>query len=158
MKPEPLKILPRGDREVVITRGFAAPSKSVFTALTKPELLREWLLGPPGWTMPVCDVDLRKGGTYRYVWRNEEGVEMGMGGVYKEVRRPDYMIHTEQFDQPWYPGQAVITTILIEKDGITNLTGTVLYETKEARDTVLKSPMEKGVASSYKRLDDLLQK
>jgi len=77
-----LKITASGDREIVMIRSFNAPSALVFDAFTKPELLRQWLLGPPGWTMPICEIDLRVGGKYRYVWRNvNNGNEMGVGGV-----------------------------------------------------------------------------
>jgi uncharacterized protein YndB with AHSA1/START domain len=77
-----LKLEARGDREIVMTRVFDAPRHLVFEAFTQPDLLRQWLLGPPGWTMPVCEVDLRVGGRYRYMWRNEKGVEMTAGGTY----------------------------------------------------------------------------
>ena len=66
------KIEPSGDREIIMTRVFDAPRDLVFDALTKPDLAKRWLLGPPGWSMPVCEIDLKVGGTYRYVWRNTE--------------------------------------------------------------------------------------
>lgn len=153
---ETLKIAARGDREVVITRLFAAPRQLVFDALTKPELVKRWLLGPPGWTMPVCQIDLKVGGSYRYVWRKEDGSEMGMGGVYREIVPPERLVHTEKFDQPWYPGESVITTTLAEQGGRTTFTATMRYESKEARDAVLASPMENGVRASYDRLEDVL--
>ena len=79
-------ITAHGDREIVVVRVFAAPRRLVFDAYTQPELVRKWLLGPNGWSMPVCEIDLRAGGKYRYVWRNDSnGREMGMGGVYREV-------------------------------------------------------------------------
>ena len=84
-----LKVAARGDHEIVMSRAFAAPRRLVFEAWTKPELVRRWLLGPPGWTMIVCDIDLRVGGRYRYVWRHDDGREMGMGGVYREVMAPE---------------------------------------------------------------------
>jgi uncharacterized protein YndB with AHSA1/START domain len=147
----------RGDREIVITRVFDAPRKLVFDAFTKPELVRQWLLGPPGWAMPVCQIDLRVGGTYRYVWRHTtEGNEMGMGGVYREIAAPARIVATEKFDEAWYPGEAVGTLILSEQDGKSVVTQTVLYQSREARDAVLKSGMEKGVTVSYDRLADLL--
>lgn len=151
-----LKITAQGEREIVMTRGFEAPRNLVFDAFTKPELLKRWLLGPDGWTMPVCEVDLKVGGAYRFVWRGPDGMEMGVRGLYREVAPPDRLVHTEKFDQAWYPGEAVITTVLAEQDGRTTLTATILYESREARDTVLKSPMESGVAASYNRLAALL--
>lgn len=152
-----LKLTTSGDREIVITRDFDAPRQLVFDAWTKPELVRRWLLGPEGWTMPVCEIDLRVGGAYRYLWRHlQNGAEMGMGGVFREITAPERLVATERFDQSWYPGEAVSTLMLVEQSGRTTLTQTVRYESREARDVVLKSPMEHGVAASYDRLEELL--
>jgi uncharacterized protein YndB with AHSA1/START domain len=154
--PGALKLSARGDREIVMTRTFDAPRNLVFDAFTKPELVKQWLLGPPGWSMPVCEIDLRVGGKYRYVWRNVNGNEMGMGGVYREIVAPERIVATEEFDESWYPGGALGTLVLVEQGGKTTLTQTVLYESREAREAVLKSPMEQGVAASYDRLAELL--
>lgn len=151
-----LKITTSGDREIVMTREFDAPRKLIFDAFTKPELIRQWLLGPAGWSMPVCEVDLRVGGKYRYVWRHTNGNEMGMGGVYREIVPPERIVATEKFDESWYPGEAVGTVEFVEKAGRTTLTQTILYESGEARDGVMKSPMESGVAAGYDRLEQLL--
>jgi uncharacterized protein YndB with AHSA1/START domain len=157
--PGNLKLTARGDREIVITRAFDAPRKLVFDAFTKPELVKQCLLGPDGWSMPVCEIDLKVGGKYRYVWRRDkDGTEMGMGGVYREIVAPERIVATEKFDQPWYPGEAVGTFVLVEQGGKTTLTETILYESPEARDGVLKSGMEKGVVASYDRLAKLLEK
>ncbi len=158
MKPAAeLKITTSGDRELVMTRVFDAPRKLVFDAHTKPELVKRWLLGPPGWSMPVCEIDLRVGGKYRYVWRHDtNGTEMGMGGVYREIRAPERLVSTERFDEAWYPGEAVGTLVLVEQGGRTTLTHTMRYESREARDAVIKSNMEKGVTASYDRLAELL--
>ena len=151
-----LKLTTRGDREIVMTRLFDAPRALVFDAFTKPELVQQWLLGPPGWSMPVCEIDLRVGGVYRYVWRHANGNEMGMGGVYREIAAPERLVATEKFDEAWYPGEALITTTLAEQGGKTALTLAVLYQSRAARDAVLKSGMERGVAASYDRLAGLL--
>jgi uncharacterized protein YndB with AHSA1/START domain len=151
-----LKVIAKGDREIVITRAFDAPRQLVWDAHTKPELVRRWLLGPPGWTMPVCEIDLRVGGKYRYVWRNQDGTEMGMGGVFREIAPPERLVATEKFDQSWYPGEALDTSVFTEKGGKTTVTLTVLYESREARDGVLKSPMEEGMVAGYDRLEELL--
>jgi uncharacterized protein YndB with AHSA1/START domain len=152
-----LQITTPSDREIAMTRVFAAPRRLVFDALTKPELVKRWLLGPPGWSMPVCEIDLRVGGKYRYVWRREsDGTDMGMGGVYREITKPERIVATENFDQSWYSGEAVGTTRLVEQGGKTTLTQTMLYESKETRDEVLKSPMESGVGASYDRLAELV--
>jgi uncharacterized protein YndB with AHSA1/START domain len=151
-----LKLTTPTDRELVMTRAFDAPRRMVFDAFTKPELVQQWLLGPDGWSMPVCEIDLRVGGKYRYVWRHANGNEMGMGGMYREILVPEKLVVTEKFDQSWYPGEAVGTIVLAEQGGQTTLTQTVLYESREARDAVLKSPMEEGVAAGYNRLAELL--
>jgi uncharacterized protein YndB with AHSA1/START domain len=153
---ESFKVSAQGDRELLMTRMFDAPRTLVFDAFTKPELVRQWLVGPPGWTMPVCEIDLRVGGSYRYVWRNENGHEMGMGGVFREIVPPERIVSTEKFDQSWYPGEAVGTIVLTERGGKTTLTQTVRYDTAEALQAVLKSPMEEGVAAGYNRLEELL--
>lgn len=152
-----LKVAAKGEREIVMTRTFNAPRKLVWDAHTKPELVKRWLLGPPGWTLPVCEIDLRVGGKYRYVWRSDKnGTEMGLGGVYREIAAPERLVNTEKFDQAWYPGEAVDTLILVEESGKTLLTQTMLYESKETRDAVIKSPMESGVRASYDRLEEIL--
>jgi len=145
------------DREIEMTRVFDAPRSLVFDAHTQPELVRRWLLGPDGWSMVICDIDLQVGGSYRYVWRRAaDGTQMGMGGVYREVVPPERVVATERFDQAWYPGQALNTVVLVENGGKTTLTATSLYESREARDAALKSGMEKGVAVSYDRLAKIL--
>jgi uncharacterized protein YndB with AHSA1/START domain len=150
-------ITAHGDREIVVTRVFDAPRRLVFDAYTKPALVKRWLLGPDGWSMPVCEIDLRAGGKYRYVWKNEaDGREMGMGGIYREVVVPKRIVATEIFDEAWYPGEAVDTMVLVERDGKTTLTQTILYNSRETRDAVLKSPMQTGMAASYDRLEKVL--
>ncbi len=157
MRHGQLKLTTSGDRDLVMTRVFDAPRKLVYDAHTKPELVRQWLLGPPGWTMPVCEMDVRVGGKYRWVWRHDtNGTEMGMGGVYREVKAPERLVSTERFDDAWYPGESLNTLVLVEQGGRTTLTQTGRYESREARDAVIKSGMEKGVAASYDRLDDVL--
>ena len=152
-----LKVTTPTDREIVMMRVFDAPRRLVFDALTKPELVKQWLLGPPGWSMPVCEIDLRVGGAYRYVWRHTtNGNEMGMGGVYREIAAPERIVATEKFDEAWYPGEAVGTLELSERGGKTTLTQIVFYQSREARDAVLASGMEKGVIASYDRLAELL--
>jgi len=152
-----LKVTTPSDREITMTRVFDAPRTLVFDAHTKPELVKQWLLGPPGWSMPVCEMDVRVGGTYRWVWRHDRnGTEMGMGGVYREIVQPERLVTTERFDEAWYPGEGLNTLVLVERGGRTTLTQTMRYESREARDAVLRSGMEKGVAASYDRLADLL--
>jgi uncharacterized protein YndB with AHSA1/START domain len=154
---ESFRVSTPSDLEVVVERNFNAPRRLVFDAFTKPELVRRWLLGPDGWTMPVCEIDLRVGGSYRYVWRKEStGHEMGMGGVFREIVRPEKLVATEKFDESWYPGDALDTTVFEELGDITKVVLTVLYESKEARDTASRSGMMDGMAVGYNRLEELL--
>jgi uncharacterized protein YndB with AHSA1/START domain len=149
-----LKITTPSDCEIAMTRVFDAPRRLVWEALTKPELLKLWFYGPPGWSLPVCEMDLRIGGAYRWIWRGPDGTEMGMGGVFLDIVPPGRLVATESFDDPWYPGEAIDTTVLVEEDGKTTLTLTVRYDSRDARDGVLKSPMEQGVAANYDRLEE----
>ena len=144
------------DREVVLTRRFNAPREMVFDALTKPELLKRWF-GARGWNLVVCEVDLRVGGTWRFVSRGPDGTDMGHGGVYREIQPPDRLVYTELFDDQSYPGESLITHVFVEQNGKTTLTSTLLYASQEGRDIVLRYPMERGVAQGYDRLDELLQ-
>lgn len=152
-----LRIVPLSDREIKITRDFKAPRKLVWDAYTRPELVKQWLYGPPGWSFDVCEIDLRVGGKYRYVWRKGADIVMGMGGVYREIRAPERIVSTEKFDEAWYPGEAVGTVVMTESGGATLVTTTVRYESKEIRDGVLKSPMESGLKAGYDRLAVLVE-
>jgi uncharacterized protein YndB with AHSA1/START domain len=152
-----LTVTTPSDTEIALIRVFDAPRRLVFEALTKPELVKRWLAGPPGWSMVVCEIDLRVGGAYRYAWSGPAGAKMGMRGVYREVVVPERIVNTETFDEPWYRGEAVGTAVLVEQDGKTTLTTTVRYESQEVRDGVLRTPMEQGVAASYDRLAELLR-
>ncbi len=139
-----------------MTRAFDAPRQLVFDAMTKPELVTRWLGVHNGWSLAVCEIDLRVGGAYRYLWRGPDGAEMGMRGVYREVVVPERIVSTEAFDQSWYDGSAVGTLVLQEQSGGTLLTLSVQYESKEIRDAVLASPMEQGMAAGYDKLAELL--
>jgi uncharacterized protein YndB with AHSA1/START domain len=154
--PRKLQITTPSDREIAMTRVFDAPRRLVYDAFTRPELIKRWLGVRAGWTMPVCEVDLRVGGAYRYVWRGPKGQDMGMGGVFREIVSLERLVLTEKFDQSWYAGDAVDTTVFVEQDGHTTVTTTVRYESKDARDGVLKTPMATGVAESYDKLAEYL--
>ena len=153
-----LQVSTPSDREIAMTREFNAPRRMVFDALTKPELLKRWMFGPPGWSFSVCEIDLKVGGAYRFVWSGPGGVQMGVRGVYREVLPPERVVNTEKFDEAWYPGQAVVTNLLIEQGGKTTLTLTVFYESREARDIALQSPMEQGVAVGFDRRAEMVEK
>lgn len=151
------------DREVEVRRSFKAPRELVYRALTEPALTRRWMLGPPGWSMPVCEMDVRVGGRYSWRWRSDAGdQEFGFSGTYREVDPPSRIVHTEAYDPGTiggsYPadGEAVITTTLDEEDGITTVTTRMDFGSKEARDGAVATGMTDGMEQSYALLDGLL--
>ena len=148
-----LQVTTPTDREIMLTRVFDAPRRMVWDAFTKPELLKRWF-GPRGWSLVVCEVDLRVGGGFRFVLRGPDGRDLGMRGVYREIAAPDRSVHMESFDD--YPGESQVTAIFVEKDGKTTMTATVLYPSKEVRDIVIQTGMEHGAAESYDKLAELL--
>ena len=148
-----LKVEVPSDREIVLTRVFDAPRHLVFQAMTTPELLKRWF-GPRGWSLAVCEVDLRVGGGFRFVLQGPDGMQMGMRGIYREIDAPDRTVHAEMFDD--YPGESIVTTVLAEEGGRTMLTATIAYASKEVRDAVIQSGMEHGAAETYDRLAELL--
>src|SRR3954453_11707156 len=144
-----LKVSAPGSQEIVLTRVFNAPRRLVFDAFSKPELLKRWF-GPRGWSMTVCEIDLRVGGAFRFVLRSPDGKDMGMRGVYREIVPPERSVHIESFDD--YPGESQVTAVFTEDRGKTTLTVTVQYPSQEVRDIVIKSGMEHGAAESYDKL------
>ena len=142
------------DREIVMTRVFDAPRRLVFDAFSKPELLKRWF-GPRGWSLIVCEVDLRVGGGFRFILRSPEGNQMGMRGTYREIDASYRSVHTESFDD--FPGESEVITELTERDGKTVLKATITYTSQEIRDAVIRSGMEHGAAESYDRLAELLE-
>src|SRR6184192_419978 len=148
-----LKVTTPSDREIVLTRVFDAPRDMVWDAFTKPELLKRWF-GPRGWSLVVCEVDLRVGSGFRFVLRGPDGRDMGMRGVYREIVPPERSVHMESFDD--YPGESQVSAVFVEQGGKTTLTATILYPSKEVRDAVIKSGMEHGAAETYDRLAELL--
>ena len=151
-----MKLTTPGDLAIVIAREFNAPLQLVWDAHTKPEIVQRWLLGPDGWTMPLCEIDLRVGGSYRYVWRHGDGREMGTGGRFLEITPRSRIVATERFDEPWFPGEALNTTEFADVGGRTLHTLTIRHESKEARDKALKSGMDEGLAFCYDRLETVL--
>ncbi|MEO3922260.1 SRPBCC family protein [Micromonosporaceae bacterium B7E4] len=143
------------DREIVLSRAFAAPAGLVFDALTRPDLLRRWF-GARGWQLVDCQVDLRVGGAWRFVSRGPGGEEMAHGGIYQVIEPARRLVYTERYDDQSYPGDTLISHRLAERAGVTTLTSTIRYATPEGRDRVLRYPMRRGVTEGYRRLDDLL--
>lgn len=143
------------DREVVATRVVNAPRTLVWEAWTNPEHVPHWMTGPEGMTMPVCEIDLRVGGEWHFVWRQPDGSEMEMRGVYREIVPPERLVNTESWGGDW--PETLNTLVLTEEDGKTTMVCTVLYPSKEARDKALATGMKEGWAQSYDRLDEHLR-
>src|SRR3990170_134035 len=123
MTIEKAQVTMPSDREVTVTRSFKAPRALVFRAFTEPQLVRRWMLGPPGWSMPICEMDVRVGGRYRWRWRSDtDGSEFGFMGAFREVLAPSKLVHTEAFDPGTvggsYPSgtEAIITTTFTEDE------------------------------------------
>ncbi|MGI8861491.1 MAG: SRPBCC family protein [Gaiellaceae bacterium] len=144
------------DREIVMTRTFDAPRGLVWEALSKPEHMREWW-GPRGFTMPVCEMDFRPGGAYRFVQKGPDGAEYGFRGEYREIVPPERIGWTFEFER--MPGSISVDTMtLTEEDGKTTITSTSVFDSVEQRDGMLQSGMETGAAETYDRLAELLEK
>lgn len=143
------------DREIVATRAVDAPRTLVWDAWTKPEHLPHWMTGPDGWTMPVCEVDLRPDGAWHFLWRGTDGAEMGMRGVYRQIVPPERLVNTESWGGDW--PETLNTLVLAQEDGRTTMTCSVLYPSKEARDRALGTGMKQGWSRSYDRLDEYIR-
>jgi uncharacterized protein YndB with AHSA1/START domain len=153
-----LEVTAPSDLEIVLAREFDAPRDLVFDCFTKPEHLRRWF-GLRDDEMTVCEVDLRVGGKWRFVLRTG-GQEMGLYGEFLEIEPPSRLVQTENFEGEFFEmmGAGTINTMVLEeRDGKTLMINTVLYKTKEARDTVLQSPMAEGAGESFDRLEELLR-
>lgn len=150
------------DREVKVTRAFKAPRALVFRAYSEPELVQRWMLGPPGWTMPVCEMDLRVGGTFRWRWRSDDGQqEFGFHGVFREVDAGRKVVHTEVYDPGTTGagmggGEALVTVTFDEGKGVTTVTTVIDFGSKEARDAAVSTGMTDGMEQSYQSLDRIL--
>jgi len=150
------------DGVVRVRRAFDAPRPLVYQAYTTPDLMRRWLLGPPGWAMPVCEMDVREGGRFRWRWRSEaDGKEFGFHGEFLEVRPPELLRHTEVFDpgdtgESMGDAEATVSVRFEDGGGFTTVTTTVDYGSNEARDAALATGMTDGMEQSYQLLDELL--
>ena len=150
------------EREVKVTRSFRAPKALVYRAYTEPQLIQRWLLGPPGWSMPVCEMDVRVGGRYRWRWRNDQdGSEFGFAGTFREVEPGTRLVHTEAYDpgtvSDGYPSdEAIVRVTFTEEQGVTTVTTLIDFASKEARDAAMATGMTDGMEESYQLLDKLL--
>jgi uncharacterized protein YndB with AHSA1/START domain len=150
------KVTTPSDREIQLTRLFDAPRHLVFEAMTKPEHITQWWgCLAEGYSVPVCEVDLRTGGRWRYVNRTPKGELVAFYGVYREIASPERMVFTEIFE-PFPDAESVVTAVLTEESGKTRLTLTALYPSLDVRDMVLKTGMERGAAISYDRLEEVV--
>lgn len=151
---ESFKVTTPSDREIVLTRLVDAPRHLVFEAMSNPEHIRRWWGGlGGGYSVPVCEVDLRPGGKWRFVNRHPKG-EAAFHGVYREIAPPEKVVFTEIFED--FPdAESVVTAVLTEENGKTRLTATCLYPSLEVRDIVIKSGMSKGAGLSYDRLEEV---
>ena len=149
-----LQITTPSDCEILMTRDFRAPRTLVFHALTKPDLLRRWY-GPEGWSLVVCDIDLRPGGAWRFVSRQPDGRETAQFGTYREIVAPEKIVNTE-FWEDWNPGEVLVTTLLTEAGGKTSLAATSLYPSKDVRDKLIAYGMNENAGAEYDRLERLL--
>ena len=162
MTVEKAQVTLPSDREVKVVRSFRAPCALVYRAYTEPPLLKRWLQGPPGWTMPVCEMDVRVGGRYRWQWRSDDGnQQFGFSGTFREVEPASRLVHTEAYDAGTagfgYPGQDAIVTVSFNEDaGVTTVTTLIAYPSKETRDAAVKTGMTDGMESSYQLLDTVL--
>ena len=153
--PKPVEVTTPSDREITVVRVFDAPRELIWDCHTKPELVKRWMLGPPGWSMPVCEIDLRVGGKYCYVWKNDaDGTSFGSHGVHREIAAPERIVTTESMDG--FDGEAVNTMDLVESGGRTTLTINMCFPSKEHRDGALQSGMSDGMALGYDRLETIL--
>ena len=153
---EPPKMMTPGDREILIERKFNARQEFVWRALVEPALVKRWLLGPPGWSMPVCEIDLRVGGAMRFEWANDDGRTMGLTSVFREIVPNDRTVATEKFDEDWTGGETLVTQSLHEIDGGTTLRTHILYASQAARDGAKMSGMTDGMEAGYTHLDAVL--
>jgi uncharacterized protein YndB with AHSA1/START domain len=152
-----LQVTTPSDREVRVTRTFDAPAPLVFDAHTKPELVRRWLLGPPGWSMPVCEIDLTVGGRYRYVWHNDaDGREFGVQGQFLEIVAPARIVNVETMDG--MPGETTVTVTFEDAGDKTVFTLNMLFDSQQTRDIALQTGMTDGMGTSYDRLQDLIDR
>lgn len=143
------------ETEVVITRVVDASRDLAFDAWTNPLHLPHWMTGPEGWTMPVCEIDLRAGGRWRFGWRKTGGEELVMEGTYRAVDRPERVVFTERWGPAW--PETLNTLVFTERGDHTVITLTIAYPSKPARDAALATGMKDGSDRSYARLDALLR-
>jgi uncharacterized protein YndB with AHSA1/START domain len=143
----------QGDTEMLITREFNAPRHLVYKAYTTPELVRRWWAGRRG-QMTIAEIDLRVGGTWRFVMTSSEGFEVAFHGTYREIVPDERLVHTEVYEAMPEP-EAVNTLTFAETDGRTTLTVLVDCGTREVRDGMMTSGMEAGMQEAYDLIEQI---
>ena len=152
------KVTTPSDRTITLTRLFDAPRHLVWEAMSRPEHIKEWWGRlDEGYSVPVCEVDLRVGGKWRFVNRTPRNGDVAFSGEYREIAPPERVVFTEIFE-PFFDSPSVVTSVLAEEDGKTRLTVTAEYPSQEVRDTVINSGMERGAGISYDRLEEVAQR
>jgi uncharacterized protein YndB with AHSA1/START domain len=151
-----LTVVTEGDKHVVVTRRFAAPPEAVYRAHTEPRLIQRWLLGPDGWTMPVCVCEARPGGKIRYEWANGKGGGFYLTGEFVELVPFSRIVHVERMHLPDpCPDNHVVTRF--EQDGSgTLMTMQMTLPDAQTRAAMLASGMEHGMEASYVRLETMI--
>ena len=161
--PRPAEVTLPSDREVRVTRTFNAPRQLVWDAHTRPELVRQWQ-GYADWDMPVCDMDVRVGGEYRWLWRHkEDGNQFGFFGTFTTVDSPSVIVHDQYFN----PGSldfampagdpCIVSLELSEENGVTTLVCNMTFASAADRDGAMSTGMTDGMEHSYTRLEDMLK-
>lgn len=151
-----LTLRTEGDRYVVVTRRFAAPPEAVYRAHIEPELVQKWMLGPEGWSMPVCINEARPGGKIRYEWSNGKGGGFYLTGEFLELEPYSRIVHVERMHMPDATPDNHIET-RFEADGTgTLMTMRMTLPNAEVRKAMLATGMERGMEASYVRLEGMI--
>lgn len=145
------------DRELAVTRSFAAPRTLVFDCWTREDLVKQWLSGPPGWSFATCIIELKVGGQYRFVWKDQGGNTLGLTGTFREIAAPRRLVSTELFDQDWTGGETRVSIELAENAGTTAMKQTIFYSSKAARDNAASSGMTQGMEMGFQKLAEFLE-
>ena len=153
---EPMTLKTEGDRYIVVMRRFAAPPEAVYRAHTDPNLVQKWMLGPDGWTMPVCISDARPGGSIRYEWADGKGNGFYLTGEFTALEPYSRIVHVERMHLPDVtPDNHVETRFEPDGDG-TLMTMRMTLPNAQTREAMIATGMEHGMEASYARLERML--
>ncbi len=153
--PATVEVTTPSEFEIVVARTFDTTAQRLFDFYTKPKYVQRWLLGPPGWTMPVCEIDLRAGGAYHYRWRSDDGSKaFSVRGQFREIDAPNRLVQTENMDG--FSGETLCTIAFEQSGPRTALITTIRFASREARDEALETGMTSGMGVSYDRLEGFM--